>query len=217
MAKKKVSTNDILSSYMNLVLAGKKPDSMYEFATSLGIKESELYEHYTSFTSIEKGVFEWFFDHTHELLLKDDQYSGYNAKNKLLSFYFTFFEIMTANRSYVISVLNSHKNEMESLRSLSLLRIKFKKYVDLLDIDTLDTKRLSLEKIKQEGLTAIAWSQLLTAIKFWSHDTSPKFEKTDLYIEKSLNASFDLIDIRPLESLIDLGKFLFKERGNLTY
>ncbi|MEQ8323969.1 MAG: TetR family transcriptional regulator C-terminal domain-containing protein [Vicingaceae bacterium] len=217
MAKKKVSTNDILSSYMNLVLAGEMPESMHEFATSLGIKESELYEHYTSFASIEKGVFEWFFDHTHELLLKDDQYSGYNAKNKLLSFYFTFFEIMTANRSYVISVLSSHKNEMESLRSLSLLRIKFKKYVDLLDIDTLDTKRLSLEKIKQEGLTAIAWSQLLTAIKFWSHDTSPKFEKTDLYIEKSLNASFDLIDIRPLESLIDLGKFLFKERGNLTY
>ncbi|MFB0910922.1 MAG: TetR/AcrR family transcriptional regulator, partial [Flavobacterium sp.] len=43
-------------------------------------------------------------------------------------------------------------------------------------------------------------------------DVSPKFEKTDIYIEKSVNLSFELMDTAPLDSLIDLGKFIFKEK-----
>jgi tetracycline repressor-like protein len=49
-------------------------------------------------------------------------------------------------------------------------------------------------------------------MKFWIDDTSPSFEKTDIYIEKSVQASFDLIDTTPLKSLIDFGKFLYKEK-----
>ena len=49
-------------------------------------------------------------------------------------------------------------------------------------------------------------------MKFWLDDTSPSFEKTDIFIEKSVHAGFDLIDIKPLKSVLDLGKFLFKEK-----
>jgi hypothetical protein len=55
----------------------------------------------------------------------------------------------------------------------------------------------------------------LITIKFWLDDTSAAFEKTDIFIEKAVNTSFDLVNIKPLESLIDLGKFLFKEKMNL--
>ena len=43
-------------------------------------------------------------------------------------------------------------------------------------------------------------------------DTSPSFEKTDVFIEKSVNTTFDLLDVAPLKSLIDFGKFIFKEK-----
>jgi len=45
-------------------------------------------------------------------------------------------------------------------------------------------------------------------------DSSPSFEKTDIYIEKSVKVSFELIDITPIDSLIDFGKFIFKEKIN---
>ena len=38
------------------------------------------------------------------------------------------------------------------------------------------------------------------------------FEKTDILIEKSVNTVVDLLDTKPLESLLDLGKFLWKEK-----
>jgi hypothetical protein len=43
-------------------------------------------------------------------------------------------------------------------------------------------------------------------------DTSPALEKTDIYIEKSIKATFELMNIAPIDSLIDFGKFIFKEK-----
>jgi hypothetical protein len=43
-------------------------------------------------------------------------------------------------------------------------------------------------------------------------DSSPNFEKTDALIEKSVKASFEIIESFPLQSVVDLGKFLWKER-----
>ena len=53
-------------------------------------------------------------------------------------------------------------------------------------------------------------------IKFWIDDTSKAFEKTDVFIEKSVNTSFDLIDTTPLKSLIDFGKFIYKEKFKMN-
>jgi hypothetical protein len=54
-------------------------------------------------------------------------------------------------------------------------------------------------------------------IKFWLDDNSKGFEKTDIFIEKSVNASFDILDTTPLKSVIDFGKFLFKEKINPNF
>ena len=43
-------------------------------------------------------------------------------------------------------------------------------------------------------------------------DRSPSFEKTDLVIEKSVRAIFDVFETTPLESLVDFGKFMWKEK-----
>jgi hypothetical protein len=51
----------------------------------------------------------------------------------------------------------------------------------------------------------------LVLLKFWIEDQSPKFEKTDIAIEKSVQAVFDLLQSNPLEKWIDLGKFMVKE------
>jgi hypothetical protein len=81
-----------------------------------------------------------------------------------------------------------------------------------LDIPSLDLKQEALEKIQERGIFEMAWNQLLITMKFWLDDTSASFEKTDIFIEKSINTSFELMNIEPIESLIDFGKFLLKEK-----
>jgi hypothetical protein len=48
-------------------------------------------------------------------------------------------------------------------------------------------------------------------MNYWQKDTSSSFEKTDILIEKIVNTSFQLQDMKPLQSVLDLGKFLLKE------
>ena len=43
-------------------------------------------------------------------------------------------------------------------------------------------------------------------------DASAGFEKTDVVIEKSVNTIFDVFENTPLDSILDFGKFLYKEK-----
>ncbi len=211
--KKKITKDDIISLYMEYVLEqNKNPSSVYSFAKVNNFEEAVFYQHFSSFDTVEKEVFKNFFKNTINALKKSKEYINYNNRNKLLSFYFTFFENLTANRSYVVHVLQGNKNQLKALKSLKELKKDFCEFIESLEIETIDLKEDRLEKFQQRSIKESAWFQLLTTIKFWLEDTSFSFEKTDIFIEKSINASFDLIDNTPIKSILDFGKFLFKEK-----
>ena len=215
MATKKstITKDKIVSLYMNYVLDNsEKPKSVYHFAKTNGFTETEFYSFFGTIESIEKEIFKMFLDKTVELLNKNNDYETYDMKSKMLSFYFTFFEILTANRSYVVMILKDQTNQLKKLMQLSSLRTGFKKYVS--EIIT-DEDRIQLERFQnfqEKAIQETSWIQLLLTMKFWLEDSSPAFEKTDIYIEKSVKASFELMNIAPIESLIDFGKFIFKEK-----
>ena len=147
MAKKQITSETVLSAYMNHILEhGTRPKNVFVFAKELKISEQEFYQHYASFDVLEQEVFTTFFTNTLELLHKNKDYSTFDSKNKLLSFYFTFFEIMNRNRSYIIHMLSQGK--MESMKSLAPLRKHFKAFIDDLELDSLDLVQENLNRIK---------------------------------------------------------------------
>jgi hypothetical protein len=218
MAKKKnISKNNIITYYMDYVLGNNEnPKSVFIFSKLNNFEEAKFYEHFTSFEAIEKSIFEAFLSNSINALNKSEDYQNFDARNKLLSFYFTFFENLTANRSYVTHVLFKYKNDLKGLKVLSSLKNHFAIYISQLEIELIDIKQDKIEKIQQKALKESAWLQLLITIKFWMDDTSPSFEKTDIFIEKSVNTTFDILNVAPLKSVIDLGKFLFKEKFQMN-
>lgn len=214
MAKKKIiKKEDIILFYMDYVLEhNKQPKTIYAFAKANNFEEIKFYEHFGSFELVEKQIFTAFYHNTITVLEKSDDYQSFDARNKLLSFYFTFFEILTANRSYVKYALENHSNSLKSLSVLKELKHVFTTYIAHLEIDLIDLKQEQIDRIQQRGLKETAWLQLLLTMKFWLDDTSSGFEKTDIFIEKSVNTSFQVLDVAPVRSLIDFGKFIFKEK-----
>ena len=213
-AKKKIlSKEDIVSIYMNQVLEkGEKPKSVYHFAKENDFTEAEFYTFFGTLEGLEKEIFKLFFTNTIDLLNKNTDYQEYDMKNKMLSFYFTFFEVLTANRSYVLQSLKLDRNPLKNLVQLTLLRNSFKEYVSEILTDDYRIEQEKLQKFQEKGIQESAWLQLMLTIKFWMDDASAAFEKTDIFIEKSVNASFELMNVAPMNHLIDLGKFLFKEK-----
>lgn len=214
MAKrKKISKIDIISYFMNDVTQNKEiPTSIQNFVQLHDIDEDKFKEYFYSFKAIEKDIFKLFFENTINALQQDEGYNSFNPRNKVLSFYYTFFENLAANREYVLVALKSDKKSLKPLKKLSKLKNQFESYINSLEIDRIDFKQETIEKLQTKTLKKSAWFQLLTILKFWMEDTSDSFEKTDVFIEKSINTSFDLIDTKVLKSIIDLGKFIFKEK-----
>lgn len=215
MATKKVilTKDKIVSMYMNYTLEqNEKPKSVYQFSKLNGFTESEFYTFFGTLNSIENEIFNMFLEKTVALLEKDVNYETYDMKSKMLSFYFTFFELLSANRSYVVMSLKENENHLKNLMQLSTLRNSFKEYVSGIISDEYRIKQEKLQSFQEKTIKETSWLQLLMTLKFWLDDSSPAFEKTDIYIEKSVKATFELMNIAPIDSLIDFGKFLFKEK-----
>lgn len=214
MAKNTKLTKDkLIALYMNSVLEhNEPPKSVYTFAKTNNFEESEFYGFFGSFEALESSIFEAFFDSTIKTLEKSKDYKSYDDQNRLLSFYFTFFGNLTANRSYVTQALHSTKGGLNHLKKLKPLRKKFLEFIDQLDLTGVDLKNKRIDDIKDSVVNESYWVQMLVTLKFWLDDDSADFEKTDLFIEKSIAASFELAHTKPLKSVVDFGKFLFKEK-----
>lgn len=215
MATKKViiTKDDIVSMYMNYTLEhNEKPKSVYLFTKLNGFSETEFYNFFGNLESIEKEIYKLFLEKTIELLNKDANYESYDMKSKLLSFYFTFFELLTANRSYVTMSLTENKNRLKSLMQLSGLRQGFKEFIAGIITDDFRIQQQKIQEFQEKAIQETAWIQFLFTLKFWIEDESANFEKTDIFIEKSVKLSFDLMNTAPINSLIDFGKFIFKEK-----
>ncbi|MFM9825662.1 TetR family transcriptional regulator C-terminal domain-containing protein [Flavobacterium sp.] len=212
--KKSIITRDIIvSMYMNYRLEHQdKPKSVYLFAKTNGFDESEFYAFFGTIESIEKEVFKIFLEKTIAMIQKDKNYETYDMKSKILSFYFTFFELLSANRSYVVMSLKEHQNQLKNLIFLSNVKVGFKNFIAEIITDEVRTQNERFQNFQEKTIKETAWIQFLLTLKFWLDDESARFEKTDIYIEKSVKATFELMNIAPLDSLIDFGKFIFKEK-----
>ncbi|MGO4911462.1 TetR/AcrR family transcriptional regulator [Leeuwenhoekiella sp. W20_SRS_FM14] len=206
-------TKDLVTTmYMEYVLEhGLRPTSVFKFCKEHNIEEGAFYNFFGSFQGIRESIWVSFFDNTINVLHKNPDYSTYPNREKMLSFFYTFFEVLTANRSYVLYALHEQKDTLKSLGQLRDLRLKVRDYAGELIEDANDEKASRLTKNPVSIFSEGAWLQTLFLLKYWMDDNSARFEKTDVAIEKSVNAIFDVFNTTPLESILDFGKFLFKE------
>lgn len=221
MAKKKVNTKaniqpneeSLIAIYMDYVLENEKtPKSVYKFSKDNNITEQDFYKYFGSFEALRKSIWEKFFKNSLEVIEKSKDYTSFTNREKLLTFFFTFFEVLTANRSYVLYTLEEHSQPLKNMDQLKTLRKRIKRYVKELIAEQNQEKSLNLFKQSDLIFSEGVWLQFLFLLKFWMDDNSANFESTDVAIEKSVNTVFDVFDNTPLERIVDFGKFLWKER-----
>lgn len=211
--KNSVNDNYIVELYMNEVLeTNEEPKNAFVFCRKHEIEESDFYSFFGSLEAVKQAIWVKFFENAVATIEKEAAFDSYSDKNKLLTLYFTLFEILTLNRSYVLFSLKENKEGLKNLKNLTAFRNHFKQYI----VDKIKSKSSEqfgkVAKVTEPVFSEGAWLQFLFILKFWMDDTSKGFEKTDVLIEKSINTVVDLLDTKPLESLFDLGKFLWKEK-----
>lgn len=208
----------ILDHYSKYVLRNnRKPLNVFTFCEEHDINETDFYFYYTNFDVLEADYLRYFMQQSIRLITAEENYLFENAKTKMLSFYFTFFEQLTMNRSLLIYLIGTERNNLNNLKKLWSLKKEFQLFIKSLDLsepmmDNQPENMAKIERFKNKGIEELYWGHFLATLKFWIDDTSSNFEKTDIFIEKSVDTSFEFLEVKPLKKLIDFGKFLFNEK-----
>lgn len=213
MADKTFSKEDLMEKYSDHLLSeGERPKNVYAFAEALGISEPDFYQNFSGFEALEKEYLVYFFGQSLELAEKSENYPSLSAKEKLLNFYYIFFENLTINRSLILMLFDGdHKTNLQYLKPLRPKFIDYIKSLNLSDFDIFENAPEKVKTCKTKSRKEILWLHFLSILKFWKEDDSPGFEKTDIYIEKSINTGFELTDNPLIDKMFDLGKFLWQE------
>lgn len=214
MKNKELNSDYLLSLYGDYLLENReRPKSIYSFAKENKFEEKEFYQFFSSFEHLEKEILKHFFQKSLDLTIEIEGYEEMSAKERLLNLYFIFFENLTMNRSLVTMILE--KKDLTMLQKMQKLKSEHKTFIktlDFNDLEILEKAKESFKNFNSKSREEILWLHFLSIIEFWQKDESPNFEKTDLYIEKTIDTGFQFIDHEPLKKFVDLGKFLWKEK-----
>jgi hypothetical protein len=209
---KKITKESIVSMFMDYVLEHENvPKTVYKFCKINSIEESDFYFHFGSIHAIQKGIWTTFFDNASNVIKKNKEYQDFSNRDKMLTFFYTLFEVLTLNRSYVLFTMEQSGNTFKNIEQLKGLRKSIKEFAKgLIDAGN-ENKNIKITKQSPQIFSEGAWLQFMFLLNFWKSDDSAGFEKTDIAIEKSVNTIFDVFDNTPLENILDFGKFLYKE------
>ena len=209
-AKKAITKEKLQLRFMEYMLLNEKtPNSVFAFCHSLKIKEADFYGHYNSFRALEGDIWKSWFGSTLDILNKDEAYMQYSVREKLLAFYYTWIEVIGGNRSFILMKFERMpKNEINP-EFFKPLHHAFKEYVNDLLLEGKDTAEIADRPFSKQYDKGF-WIQFMFLTRFWAKDDSHGFEQTDAAIEKAVNFSFDLVSKGPLDSFLDLAKFLYQ-------
>lgn len=199
--------------YLQFVAEQKtRPTSIFALAQHLGTEKETLLKHYKTIAALEADIWNGILEETLQRLNAEPAYAEYVARERLLAFYYTLLEVIKPYRHYI----NLAPLSTSILHFGADVLVSFKK--GFLDY-TQGIVNLGLETGEVEQRTFVTdkykealWAQCLFILNFWTKDTSEDFQKTDEAVERSVNLSLDLMARGPIDSLIEFGQFLFKNR-----
>lgn len=210
-----LSAASIIASYRDhLLTEGKQPASVFKFCKDNGFKESEFYQFFASFESLEKSLWKEYVESTRLRMEADESYQSFSAREKILTFYFMLAEVLKDDRSFVLSQLKSWKNPSVVPAFLKGFKNSFKEWLNTVLSEAKSTGEIANRPLLDQQYDKLFWLHLLFILQFWVHDESANFEKTDAAIEKSVNLAFELIGKGVLDNAIDFGKFLYQNSKN---
>jgi len=203
------NAQQIKNGYIDYVLThDEQPKSVYSFVKKLKISEAEFYEFYASFDSIEKTIWVELTAETIDTIQQQQIWSEYSSRDRMLSFFYSYVELLKKQRSFVIYSLKKQATRFSAPEALAGVKPIFENFAEGLISEGVESGELADRKFLTKRYKDALWIQFAFIVNFWVNDDSAGFEKTDEAIEKGINVTFDLFQRSPLDNLFEYGKFL---------
>lgn len=211
--KTKATAEGITDAYVKYLLTeGHPPASIFAFADMNGMAESDFYKFYSSFEALEEALWTGMMLKTLMSVRADDNYAGFSAREKLLSFYYIHLEVLKERRSFVSMQWPKFKMQVRTPKQLEGYKAAFIQYAKDIVVEGIEKEEIKERKYISERYDKAFWLQLTFVVNFWTSDKSKDFEQSDAAVEKAVNLSFQLLGDSTLDSVVDFAKFLWQSK-----
>jgi AcrR family transcriptional regulator len=192
---------------------GQPPASVLALCESAGLGERDFYSEFGSIEALESAFWEELFTKTLAAAESGAEWEGFSARQRMLAFLFAFLEKSLDVRT----VLLFRFRNLSPICNPDWLRgmeHRFKDWAVGLVRQGCESGEIA-ERGRLAGLYPSALYLLLRSVlDFHVKDTTARFERSDAFVEKSVNLAFDLMRTQAIDSAFDLLRFLAPRFGN---
>lgn len=199
----------IKQAYKELAVADKMlPLSLKLVGEKADLSLAEVRDLYPGSLDIQREIWLEYLRETLETVEKSPEFVEYLVREKLLAFYFTFFELLSDDREFLqlfkekLGIWNYNPEFMEFFKTA------FLEFVGMLIAEGSSNEEIAERMVLGNQYTGWHWPQLLYLVNQWLNDETESFAQTDQAIEKSVNLGFDIMGRNLFDSAFDFLKFV---------
>lgn len=194
----------ITEAYKKVLLEGIESLNPYTVAKAANITEAEFFKYFGTIDAVAKHIWAELFNKVQDQIKDSEAYKSYGAREKVLAYFFTFFEVAVEERSFINKTF-FNPIKLEEYRKL------FREYAQELVEEGIENQeikeRLTLSSYYPDAL----WTLHLKLVHFWLSDESEQFVETEKAIEVYSKIPLELMGENFFDSVFDSLKFTFEK------
>jgi len=198
----------ILEAYAeHLRTRGRPPASVWKICRRLEIDEKQFFDTFPSLNAVEGAWWSDTISRVVDRIEAGEEWSDYNARQRLLVFLFAYLEDARSFRSILLTRFQDMR-PYENPEWLTRFRRRFLKFGRSILEEGLESgeiaRRANFSGIYPSGM----YLHFRSVLAFYVQDESQDFERTDAFVEKTVKLAFDVAAPQAIDSAIDLARFL---------
>lgn len=190
----------IINAYKEMLISKEGDINSFSISKKIDISEREFFQYFSSADDIGRKIWSNLGEAVIDELNSSDLFREYPPRQKVLSYFFTFFEMALNERTFIERTLHKH-------HLLSGYKEHFKQFIaDIVQegIAKEDIKeRLSLSNYYPN----LVWELHMRLVRFWLRDVSENFVETEKAIEIYCKVPLELMGNNIFDHIIETVKF----------
>ncbi len=208
-----VGREEIIRAYIDYFDTKKALPNKKHLIYFASLTEKNFDRYFSSISELQQDFWVGTINKTIERLNSEAVYQEYTARERMLAFYYTWLEVLSTNRAFVIYLINNPIKTFALTTQLKKFKTRFISYITDIQHAGQQSGELVSRPIVDVVLQQVLWAKLLFILGFWVKDTSFACETTDAAVEKTVHLAFDLLSRNALDSAFDLTRFLISNKS----
>lgn len=198
----------ILSQYEECLLTeGKPPASVTVFCKALKIKEASFYAEFSSLEAVERAIWGEWMNGLIEAISSGKEWESFSAKERYLAFLYGFVGSALEKRSLLLNSFSKSCHH-ENLPRLNSLKQAFTDFASEIVSHGVEQNEIANRGPLLSLYPEVLYIHWRLVLDHYLKDESSGYERTDAFIEKSVEFAFDLFKSQAIDSAADLARFL---------